>query len=515
MESGFSTAPIADMLAIGAVTTDSARIWIRSENPGPVHIRYWPVSERAAIEQVVVVPDLSNATDRTGCVPIPGTGGAALRQLCRYRVEAVNSSTGRLIGSGEFETSPGDAQSAPDRFSIAWMSCNQPFTEDGLEADHGTQMLAAAAACMERHSTKLVLTLGDQMYTDYPKNLSLFDPKYFERIRPDRGLKCVQDASQEQVRTLLQQRYRHFWNFDGWKRMHARFPCYPAIDDHEIVDNWGCNPEHATERWGRYAEGARAAYADYQGSRVLPQNQHPDSFDYAVEYGPVAAYIFDLRSHRRTGESEERILSKSQFDRFAQFLETHTAQDALVIGLSVPIVHLPRWAAKLGHKLTLRRNEDFADRWSTAGHIRDRDRILSLVRAHQRTNPSQQVYFVSGDIHIACAHRISWADGTPDLIQLVSSGITHSANRVTQTASKLSILANRKIHIDDDGPTTGLVRLIAGQSPSAANPYTDLNVGLLEFQRTASGRYRTRSMIYGHRAGVPHCAFQSPWQGGT
>ena len=88
---------------------------------------------------------------------------APLRASTRYRVQAVHSGTGHVIGTGSFETSPVDARSADDRFAIAWMSCNQPFTDDGSEAGHGREMLAAAAACLERHSVKLVFTLGDQM----------------------------------------------------------------------------------------------------------------------------------------------------------------------------------------------------------------------------------------------------------------------------------------------------------------------------------------------------------------
>jgi phosphodiesterase/alkaline phosphatase D-like protein len=242
----------------------------------------------------------------------------------------------------------------------------------------------------------------------------------------------------------------------------------------------------------------------------LPQNRKPDSLDYELEYGPLAAYVLDLRSNRRTGDSA-RILSETQFARFARFLDAQADKDVLIVGLSVPIVHLPRWTARLGRLLTMQANEDFSDRWSTAGHKRDRDRILALLRKHQRANPAQQVFCISGDIHIACAHRILWDDGTPPIVQLVSSGITHQVGRTTQIASKLSIQANRRLEIDEDGKTGARVRLIQGESQSARNPYTRLNLGILELERGAGGRFKTRTSIYGRRGDLPYCVFQTVW----
>jgi alkaline phosphatase D len=73
--------------------------------------------------------------------------------------------------------------------------------------------------------------------------------------------------------------------------------------------------------------------------------------------------------------------------------------------LSVPIIHLPKLAAKIAARVTPS-GEDFSDRWSSGGHIRDRDRVLKILHEHQTQHPFQQVVLLSGDIHIGCVHKI-------------------------------------------------------------------------------------------------------------
>jgi alkaline phosphatase D len=505
--SGFQTEPLTDMIAIGAVGANTARIWLRSELPGRVRLEYWPIESPAESQSTLLDIPETGAKDHTACIALP-TSGRELKPLQRYGVRAVHVS-GRTIGEGRFETAPAREAETPERFSVALMSCNQPFNDDGDSTDYGPKMLRAADACLENHATKIVFTLGDQMYTDYPKGLSLFDKDYFRTCAPRPDVERIEDASAADVRALLQQRYRYFWNFDGWKRLHSQFSCCPIVDDHELVDNWGCDPAHSTEQWRDFLSGARSAYFDYQGSRVSTPEDAEHDFDYVLEYGPLAAYVLDLRSNRRMGD-DARILSLRQLANFEDFLSRFRHKQVLLLGLSVPIVHLPRWAANAGRWLLFNANEDFSDRWSTAGHLRDRDRVLSLLREHQRKNPEQRVICLSGDIHIACAHEIRWDDDVPPLIQLISSGITKRVSRITQLASKWSIAANRRIDLSN-GDASASVRLMPGEAPYDQNPFTRLNLALLEFRRGSSGRYDTRSLIYGHRDGAPVCVFKSAW----
>ncbi len=85
---------------------------------------------------------------------------------------------------------------------------------------------------------------------------------------------------------------------------------FPIWDDHDIIDNWGSDPAHQRTPWLSVGEGARQAYYDYQGSRVLPSPDR-DAFHYSIEYGRVAIFLMDLRAERRAGKNG-RLFSESQ-----------------------------------------------------------------------------------------------------------------------------------------------------------------------------------------------------------
>lgn len=505
---GFANEPLEDMVAVSAVTADTARLWIRNERGGRVRLDYWPCDAAGAVRSQSVEA-LEAGTDRTVVAGLPPLGAEPLRPGCRYAYRATHVASGGLLGEGGFETAPADAAAAPERFAIAFMSCHQPFDDNGQLVAVGTGMLRAARRCLEDHSVKRVLMIGDQMYTDYPPSLSVFDADYFRSISPDARYEHVTQCSAEELREILHARYRHFWNVDGWRHLHANYACYPIIDDHELVDNWGSVAAHSSREWRAFGAGARAAYADYQGSRVTDDASAREDFDYGLEYGPLATYVMDLRSNRRAGD-DARIYSDAQLERLRGFLARHADKQFVQIVFSVPAVHLPKWGARLGKALSAVPNEDFSDRWSTAGHVRDRDRMLRLLHDHQRANPGQRILLLSGDIHIACAHRIVWDDGTRPLIQLVSSGITNRVGGLIQTASKLSILANRRLTLHGDG-LGARVRLLPGRGRKRINPYTRLNLGIVEFARGGDGRYAARYLIYGHRRDAPVCAYRSAW----
>lgn len=499
--SGFKSPPIESMTAVGAVGARDARIWIRSARSGSVVVEYGRAGRAFSRSAECTVS--SEHADLTASIALdsllPGT---------RYGFVARREDDREVLGRGSFETAPQSREDAQNRFAFAVMSCNQPFDAHGAPTRIGAQMLEAALECLAAHDVKFVLTIGDQMYTDYPKKLSLFDERYFRSIAPP-GLERIQDCSAAQVRTLLQERYRYFWNMPGWRRLHASYPCYPILDDHDLIDNWGSDPAHATDEWREFGRGARAAYFDYQGSRVSGRSDPGPDFDHEIAYGPIAVYLLDIRSNRRVGE-DARIYSKEQELRLLAFLDRHADRDALFVVLSVPAIHLPRWGARVASALTFD-GEDFSDRWSTSGHIFDRDRLLTHLHRHQQLHPEQHLALLSGDIHIACTHEIAWRDGAKPLVQLVASGITNRVSLATQAASKLSILANKKVMLES-GELVADLRLLEGVARRRQNPYTKLNFGLVELERTASGAYAMRFLVYGQRRGRPVRVYESAWR---
>ena len=159
-------------------------------------------------------------------------------------------------------------------------------------------MLRAVRRCLIEHNTKIVFAMGDQMYSDYPPPLSLFDKDYFQIVAPP-NRQNIQQCSVPEVRDLYHMRYRQFWSLPEWKALHTDFPCYPIVDDHDLVDNWGSIPAHQTDAWRAFIEGARRACFDYQASRMLPvADQLPGSFHYQATYGHSSFFVMDLRSSR-------------------------------------------------------------------------------------------------------------------------------------------------------------------------------------------------------------------------
>jgi alkaline phosphatase D len=506
----FQNEPLRNMVAVGAVGPRSVRLWMRSDRPGTLTLHWWPAGEQHAGWQGDICIPKGNDHDNTCSVQVPEDFPSAppLLPLRSYRFCVTFRADGGCIGEGEFETAPERPEDTPGRFALAVMSCNQPFTDRGVFTKQSDQMLRVAYRCLQTHNTKLVFTVGDQMYADNPPPLSLLDAAHFATVAPP-GRMRLHHCTPAEVRRLYQRRYRHFWSSPAWQALHASFPCYPILDDHEIVDNWGTKPAHQTPEWRAVGEGARAAYVDYQGSRVLPGGgKPPESFHYTVSYGHLGAFVMDLRSNR-TGGEDGRLFSKAQGAALRHFLHEHRDKKCLCIVLSVPVIHLPRIPVKVVGYLA-HWNEDFADRWSTGGHCRDRDRVLHWLAAHQRQHPRQRLVLLSGDIHIGCVHEVRWSPRGPMLYQLVSSGITNDIGVLMQSISTLLIRLNRHV-TTEDGALRARVRLLKGVGRQRQNPYGGVNVGILEIETPTPETSPTlRFFLYSHQGEEPICVYQSP-----
>lgn len=446
--------------------------------------------------------------DNSGTVNI-GTGqdgDSPLLPLLRYSYSVRHDSGDHLVGEGGFEIAPKNSDDPPARFSIAVMSCNQPFRNNGSVRRDANRMLSAVRQCFLQNNTKMVFMVGDQIYSDMPQPLSLFNQDYFSQVAPN-GRNHILDCSFEEIRNIYHRRYRWFWNLEGWRDIRRQFPCYPILDDHDIVDNWGSHPKHREDRWQKLGQAARAAYFDYQGSTAIQaEDTLPPSFDYTMVYGNIAVFVLDLRSNRRAGK-DGRIYSNEQEHRLNRFLEENRHAEVLFFVLSVPVVHLPRSLARIAARL-FPANEDFSDRWSSGTHIRDRDRFLKRVYRHQKEHPRQRIVFLSGDIHIGCVHSIRWNSGPP-FYQLISSGVTHDTGFFIRNGSKAIIRINRHIRTRDNA-LQGKVRLLSGKDRKR-NPYGGLNIGLIEIMTPSSGaRASLRFSLYGHRGDRPICVYRSP-----
>ena len=503
MPPDFQNPPLEDMVALGAVRPRGVRLWLRLARPEPVEVEWWPEGREGERARGRLAPPEDPADDGTLAVELPGElGGAPLAPRTRHRFRVTRGAE-TLVEAG-FETAPVGPADGPDRVAIGLLSCHQPFDDEGRIAPHAEPMLRAAIEVLERHDAKLVLTVGDQCYTDWPKSLSLLDDEHFASVAPP-GRARLTDCTREEVRALVQRRYRHFWNVPAWRELHLRFPCLPMLDDHELVDNWGSDPAHGHPPWRAVGLGARAAYEDYQALRVEPRGDAlPDDFDFTVEHGMLAVHAVDLRSNR-SADGDGRMISPTQLERVKSFLRDHAELPAVALVFSVPLVHLPRGVARLMARVTAD-GEDFSDRWSSDAHAADRDSMLRAIHEHQRAHPEQRVVLLSGDIHIGAAHELRWHGEDFVFHQLISSGITHLPGWPTRILSGLSIRANRRIRTLEDDLQAD-VHLLRGARGNATgrNPYLNLNLGLLELEREGA-RWHTRLLLYGPGG---RCVFRS------
>ncbi|MFO8085285.1 MAG: alkaline phosphatase D family protein [Desulfobacterales bacterium] len=505
----FQVEPLTDMISVGAVDANSARIWMRAAKTGDFVIRWWPEKEKNAVEGYSFNIPEKNDRDNTWSIRIPGDSShSRLEPLQRYQFRITHADKEYVIGDGSFETFPEKAEKTPARFSIALISCNQPFEKDGSLGDDDEKMLIAAYKCLKKHNTKYLLMVGDQMYSDYPRKLSLFNQDYFSTIAPA-GKNSILECSVEEIRRIFQLRYRYFRNLPGWRNIHKEIPVFAIMDDHDIVDNWGSDPSHQNPEWQILGKGALWAYYDYQGSYILPpKDDLPESFHYSFEYGFTATFVMDLRSERRAGDNGQLFSSKQKND-LIRFLADNEDKKMIFIVLSVPVIHISRRFAKIMAKVTPN-GEDFSDRWSSGKQIEDRDRFFRIIHDHQEKNPDQKVFFLSGDIHVGCAHKISWADGVPPLYQLISSAITHKNGPLVQVGAKLLVHLNKEI-ATEDSQISAKIHPLKGERGYNKNPYAKLNIGILEIESPENRIQPTlRFRLYGHKGYEPVCVYQSP-----
>ncbi|MEQ8764382.1 MAG: alkaline phosphatase D family protein [Planctomycetota bacterium] len=490
---------LAKMVAVGAVTSSSVRIWCCSDGESRCRIEVRAESGTGRPPKTAEL-ELSAEADHTGSVRIDG-----LEPLTEYHFEAFAGSDEESLGSGRFRTAPDESDACQEPIAFAIASCHLPFATDGHFSKHSREMLEATRRCFEEHDIRFAIFNGDQLYADQPAGWSLYDETYLRDVLKA-GSSDLRDLSSDEIRKIFQERYRTFWAQEPWQRIHAMMPCYTIWDDHEIIDNWGSDESHTEPGWQRVFQGAREAFFDYQGARQLDRtNPIPEDFDLGFDFGDLSFYLLDLRSQRRVGD-DPQICSNQQFENLKAFLQDRGDRSAVFLVLSVPLIHVPRSIARFGARVTPD-GEDFSDRWSTRGHESDRQKMLQLLRDQLRAFPKRRLVLLSGDIHVGSAHELEWDGDTPSALQFVSSALTNRAAFLARALSALAVSV--PLHLTVNGEERVHCRLLP--KDEGKNPYLGLNVGIVETRRRAEGGREVRFLLYGHKGEEPKLAYRSPW----
>lgn len=524
----FASHLVRNLVGVGITEPRSVRLWMRTDVPGIHELQLFKGS--SVIRSARVEIPAGQAGDNTAVIPYPGsTGHPPLDPLTRYRYRIVRTGDGETLGQGSFETPPGRDSDTPQKVVIGLLSCHQPFTDRGTISPEADRMLRVLPRILRENDVKFVLPCGDQMYADDPGIFSLFNkdnPYLIRQAFPNRKIlpRNIFECTEQEVRRLYDLRYRMFWSMPAIRQMYANYPCYPTMDDHEIKNGWGTEPEHSGSKYKNILRGALDAYRDYQASSVLPAQpvlgmRKSGSFHYDFSYGNIGIFIMDLRSQRYNLPPRGRqMFSRAQFDDLRLFLRKNSHKKVLLIVSSVPVVFVPGVLADTSRRLHIKES-NFVDHWSHPSNRKVRDEFLSLLHAHQQGHPNQRVALACGDVHIGNAFGIHWQGGRkPRLYQFTSSALTALETRTTQfLVEKAPRLVSGVTcpSTSFGGPCSARVsHLEAVNETSSHNPFTGLNVGLIEVQRFGDvSNLKFKLIGYHPMEERPVIYFESGWLG--
>lgn len=488
------------MVAVGAVGTRSVRLWARAPGARRLSVELHAVDGPPhAVSAVPVEREIDPRADHTVAFDLPkdAPGFDALEPDRGYRV-LLRELEGALIGEASFRTA---AEDVPERYAFAIASCHQPFTRSGHLVAKSVRMLASAPRALQRFGARFLVQMGDQIYADYPDKLSLFGD-FFRTVAPvDR--ESIFACTRDEIRRLYHERHRIYFGVEPFRDLLASIPSYPILDDHEIRDNYGSAPEHASPAWRAVLEGARDAFYDYQASRVLPQTS--SSFHYGFVHGPCGVFVMDLRSQRRTDNHSTRSYTDAQLEDLVRFLAEHAHLPVVAVVVSLPIAYLTERAAE---KMVAVAGEssDAGDRWSKPGAVAQRDRLLRALRAHQRAAPEQRLVLLSGDIHVGSLFRIRWRDGLPPVLQFTSSALSNLQPRVARWVAEE--IPKVITHVAERDELEADVEIVPDARQEGMNPYGGLNLGIIEVV-AATRQLRFRLVGEPDRRGNHRIAYDS------
>ena len=317
------------------------------------------------------------------------------------------------------------------------------------------------------------------------------------------------DCSRDEVRSLLHGRYRAFWGMDAFQRLQADWACYPMLDDHEMVDNFGAAPAHDTDEWHAFRQGSLDACHDYQTSRVLGgQGARPSSLHYGFRWGPVACFVMDLRSEKRADDDTCSIYGAKQLADLAAFLRGNEDAGLMMLTLTVPLAHMPEWMSAAGKALE-GEGGDLADRWGQPAARQSRDQVMALLYEHRQKRPWQPLVLLGGDVHMGAVSELRWTDGTTQSVyQLISSPLTNDETPVIKLGSALAHEALQEID-GPDGVPPAAVRLLPGIAGLDRNPLPALNMGLVEVSQREGRTFFKLMLLALGEDDEPHVVYES------
>jgi alkaline phosphatase D len=413
---------IANGLASGDVSTDSAVVWARADRPARMRVEYSTLESFKSILRVASTDALPDH-DFTSKVLLENLPPG---QDIFYRVRFEDIGEPGISGEtqlGHFRTAPTD-KSSISRSSIS-------FVWSGDTAGQGWGIDPARGG-MRTYKTMLesrpdfFIHCGDHIYADcpIPSELNLPDGGIWRNI--------VTEEKSAVAHSLEQFRGNYKYNLlDGnFRAFNAQVPMLAQWDDHEVTNDW--SPVGSADETGYAEDGssrlvARAARAFHEFMPIRSVPAQEGRVYRRIGYGPLLdVFLIDMRSYRdstwnkRDDRSDTFILGSAQLAWLKREL---AASDATwkVIAADLPIGLISLDAIALGDGPPERREHEIADLLSFMKRAGVRNTVWLTADMHYTAahhyDPNRAVFqefepfweFVSGPLHAG-----TWGSGELD-----------------------------------------------------------------------------------------------------
>lgn len=440
---------------IGHTTPTTVRLWFRVHEPG----EYWLVVSSRPIPtqgipllslgdrreyqlrlttpshteefspEIVLPLSLAPETDLTGVMELMN-----LTPNTRYYYALFdpNRDSPWELGHEEllwFQTFP----EHPKTINFGIYSCHMPYEGRCLA---NVEMWDRFNEELSKVNARFVLATGDQVYVDGNAELSIWE--WLRKVKSE-------NPTREDMVSWYRDIYRGYWGIPEVQRIYRRFPTYMIWDDHEIVDGWGSytpdelaglldnswqlrNKSQQLQFADEMFEAAKQVYWEYEHSHNPETDFINNQFDYGFDCGRCGFYVLDMRGNRNYNREHHRSLGLEQGSRFEEWMLNQYQSDAEVIFIvsPVPVVHLSSFVINKIDLTLFGYQDDQRDHWEHQSNWDERNHFLKLVfefsqRMHRR------VIFISGDVHIGAAFKLSHPN-FPDakVFQVTSSGIAYA-----------------------------------------------------------------------------------------
>jgi cholesterol oxidase len=293
---------------------------------------------------------------------------------------------------------PATDRDRPLRFAMA--SCQYPpGLLDKTPAQASWWRLADDAKAQD--GPQFLLLGGDQVYVD--DTAGVFEP--------------VGTGGSSGTGADLDRVYEQSWGQPAFRRVSARLPIYPMIDDHEVRDNWR-GLKDASPRDGA-VDAALDAYKRFQeplvGRTAVEAQTRVFGQGYTLYPGGVPLAVLDTRRQRDVRNAASvagaQIVDAAVMDALKCWLAALPAAAPKLIMTPVPLLPPERFGA--GHpaeRLT-------SDTWS--GYPASASELLSFIRDHD----IRRVVLLAGDSHLSSVTSFAFDDPRGNrIVSIVSSG---------------------------------------------------------------------------------------------